>query len=148
MSKRSACGLAMILEQKHVLEFSVPLKINVPFPPRVDDVSNLRQRLMLEISVAIRRFDHDFVSAVAGCHLKHSDSSQINLREDAEGGKLVRNNTSQPTGGVSRFPVFSYGEDLGRSLVFAPGAEWTPRTYLGCLLLSSRLGGFRSLSAR
>ena len=59
------------------------------FPPGVDDAGDLDQRLVLEVDIVVGRFDCDFVGAVAGCHLKHSDAPQIDLGKNSESGKLI-----------------------------------------------------------
>jgi len=52
---------------------------------------------VLEVDIVVGRFDCDFVGSLAGCHLEHSDTPQIDLGKNSESGNLLgTTRVSQP----------------------------------------------------
>src|SRR6185295_2263548 len=103
VSERSARRLAVILEYQNIFELAIAFEIDVPLPPGVHNSGDLIERLMLEINVVFGGFDGDFVSAVAGGHLKHPNAAKIYLGKDSECRELVGHDSREPANAVRWF---------------------------------------------
>jgi hypothetical protein len=117
----------------------------VAFPPGVDDSGDLVERLLLEVHIVFRGFNSNFVGAISGCHLKHPDSPETDLRKDAESGKLVGYNAGEPPGTVWGRAVVADSEYLRRRLIFFSVTKRTSRSGFRRLFFASRLGSFGPL---
>src|SRR5262249_22195897 len=123
-------------------------QIDMSFPPRVHDASDLCQRLVFQVSIVIRRFDCDLVRSIARGHLKHSNASKIDLGKNPKRRELVWYNARQPSDTIGLITIGTNCEDLRRSLIFSPSAKRTTSASFGCLIFASWLGRLWSLRSR
>jgi len=138
----------VVLEKQDVLQSAIALEIHVPFPPGVDDTSDLVEWLMLEVGIMFGRFDSDFVGAIPGSNLEHPDSPQFDLGENAKSWKLVGDYAGEPAGSIWGVTGFTDRIDLRRGLVLPPIAKRASGSRFRRLVFTPGLRRFRPLSAR